>query len=81
MGERELAEARGPRGLRFELPGPHMCSSRRAGFHQHVRRLVPLCCVSVRSSQWPFFFFSSELNSVQLVLVEPEVYSTSDPLA
>lgn len=32
VGEWELTEARGPMGLRFELPGPHMCSCRRADF-------------------------------------------------
>lgn len=29
VGEWELTEARGPEGLRFELPGPHMCTLKR----------------------------------------------------
>lgn len=64
-GERECGGVRacrgqgaqgGSGGLRFELPGPHMCSLKRADFHQHMA----LQCFSMRLFWWlyPFALFS-----------------------
>lgn len=83
VGEWKLAEARGPMGLRLELPGPHMCRFRRADFHLHVRRRVGLGCVSMGSSHWDFslylspFGFLKSASRVLPVLVEPEAFGPS----